>query len=443
MSETLTASFCERCGTRHEFRAPRGLGPIRKTRGFIGGLKQYLVSDQELSEAMREGMQTQESVIAAAQLDAFHASVHLCIGCRQYTCNDCWNEAAGRCRTCAPVPGVDDLADRIAASLDHGDAAPADHGAIPVFEHWPAEPVSAESWPHADSEVYPVSAEAGGEAPPEYALAVVPPEPTFDGDAVELTDEERFAAELETQPGFSAEPELDVEREAVAAQEAAVEPERPALRVVAWDDDAPVEAEPTAEAVAAEAPVVEAPQAAELEPADVEFEPTPAAAPVAYEPEPVAEIAPEPVAAEPIAPLPEPEPIRPPAAAPRRSGPMREKIVRLPTQPATRPRRERRIAASVDTEEVAARRAQLEELGLDEPSVATIEPDAGQVLPYRSRGAAMSNREVTAAAMLWEASAREVGAAGVTVQSCGGCGLALSASARFCRRCGERQAQSA
>lgn len=413
MSETLTASFCERCGTRHDFRAPKGLGPIRKTRGFIGGLKQYLVSDQELSEAMREGMMTQESVIAAAQLDAFHNSVHLCIGCRQYTCNDCWNEAAGRCRTCAPEPGVDDLADRIAASLEGSATAVGDQGAIPVFEHWPAEPVSAESWPHADSEVYPTVSEA--EPEPEYSLAVVPPEPVAAEAHEEVAPEpEPVAAEAHEEP--APEPVL----------------ERPSLRVVAWDEDAPV------------AVVDEEPRAAELEPADVEFEPTPTAAPVAYEPEPVAaEAAPEPVA---VDPEPQPEPqapgARPTPAAPRRSGPMREKIVRLPTQPA-RPRRERRIAAANDSEEVAARRAQLEELGLDQPSEATVEPDASQVLPYLSRGASMSNREVTAAAMLWEASAREVGAAGVTVQSCGGCGLALSASARFCRRCGERQEQSA
>jgi ribosomal protein L40E len=44
---------------------------------------------------------------------------------------------------------------------------------------------------------------------------------------------------------------------------------------------------------------------------------------------------------------------------------------------------------------------------------------------------------------VWEASAREVDAGGVTVQSCGECGLALSASAKFCRRCGTRQAQPA
>lgn len=127
---------------------------------------------------------------------------------------------------------------------------------------------------------------------------------------------------------------------------------------------------------------------------------------------------------------------------------MREKVVRMLPQAPARPRR-RRVAAEADSQDIAARRAQLEELGLDETAVtATAEPETPHVLAYRSRGASMSNREATAAAiregsLLWEASAREVGEAGVTVQSCGGCGLALSASARFCRRCGAPQAQSA
>jgi ribosomal protein L40E len=45
----------------------------------------------------------------------------------------------------------------------------------------------------------------------------------------------------------------------------------------------------------------------------------------------------------------------------------------------------------------------------------------------------------------WDASAREVAGAmtSIGVQACGHCGLSLSASARFCRRCGTRQARSA
>jgi ribosomal protein L40E len=45
----------------------------------------------------------------------------------------------------------------------------------------------------------------------------------------------------------------------------------------------------------------------------------------------------------------------------------------------------------------------------------------------------------------WEASAREVAGvmSNIGVQACGECGLSLSASARFCRRCGTPQARSA
>ena len=75
---------------------------------------------------------------------------------------------------------------------------------------------------------------------------------------------------------------------------------------------------------------------------------------------------------------------------------------------------------------------------------------ARNVLPYRSSGAAVSPSELVQRTLggspaLWDASAREVASArsAVAVQNCGSCGLSLSASARFCRRCGQRQAQSA
>jgi hypothetical protein len=98
---------------------------------------------------------------------------------------------------------------------------------------------------------------------------------------------------------------------------------------------------------------------------------------------------------------------------------------------------------------VAARRAQLDDLGLGGPGSGPAAGEVPQPLPYRSRGAAVTQAELARAAALrgsfWEASAREVAgaAAQVGVQSCGQCGLSLSANARFCRRCGTRQAQSA
>jgi ribosomal protein L40E len=110
-----------------------------------------------------------------------------------------------------------------------------------------------------------------------------------------------------------------------------------------------------------------------------------------------------------------------------------------------------RVAAEADDPALAARRAKLDMLGLEDPGEGTVTSGAPNVLPYRSRGASVHPAEVAAHAgqavgrSFWEASAREVAGAAsqVGVQSCGACGLSLSASARFCRRCGTRQAQSA
>ena len=101
MVDTLTESFCERCGTRYEFQAPTRLNPLRKTRGLFGGLRNYLTSQDALSDAMGDAMRSEEDNLASAQLDAFHESFNFCIDCRQYTCVNCWNDTAGRCRSCA------------------------------------------------------------------------------------------------------------------------------------------------------------------------------------------------------------------------------------------------------------------------------------------------------------------------------------------------------
>jgi ribosomal protein L40E len=213
-----------------------------------------------------------------------------------------------------------------------------------------------------------------------------------------------------------------------AAAVAAAE-EFPPLRVLAWEEDAAFALEPEPEPVVAE----------------VAPEPEPVVAEVAPEPEPepvVAEVAPEPEPAAPPAPA-EPEPIRP----------ISETILHIPPQviepvsPA-----EERVAATADDPLLAARRAQLDLLGLGDPGEGPLTPDR-KVLPYRSTGATVHPMEMaarTAAGLpepgaFWEASAREVAGvmSHVGVQSCGECGLSLSASARFCRRCGTRQARSA
>jgi hypothetical protein len=494
--ETLTESFCERCGTRYEFKAPTRLNPLRKTRGFIGGLKNYLTSQDDLSDAMGDAMRTEEDQLAAAQLEAFHESFNFCIGCRQYTCLNCWNDGEGRCRTCAPVAGTDDLTERLAASFAAGSpAAEAPSMDAADLERrlgglgtWPSADLTespttsnghaAPEWPTADGLAWPAADET--DADPTFAEQPEVEPVAADGDAeprplpAEVLAEEPelepvLAEEPELEPVIAEEPEAEpilaeetepepvlteeTEPEPVLAEETEPEPvladaaqepvaaaadERPALRVVAWEEDAAFELDPIP-SVAFEAEPEPEPVVAEAEP---EPEPEPMVAEAEPEPEPVvaeAEPEPEPVVAEAE---PEPEPTRAPRVAP-----IRETILRIPRQtdrPPT-PADEERIAAQADSPEVAARRAQLDLLGLGDPGEGPVTPERPAVIPYRSRGAAPTPIELAARGAFWEASAREVAGAGanVGVQSCGQCGLSLSASARFCRRCGTRQAQSA
>jgi ribosomal protein L40E len=183
--------------------------------------------------------------------------------------------------------------------------------------------------------------------------------------------------------------------------------------------------------------------------AEVEPEPEPMVAEVEPEPEPmVAEVEPEP---EPM--VAEVEPVHPAADAPTpgpRVAPISETILHFPARPEepAAPVDQPAVAAEVDSPELAARRAQLDLLGLGDPGEGAVTPEPPAVLPYRSRGATPSRAELAMRAGgsgFWEASAREVAgaAAQIGVQNCGECGLSLSATARFCRRCGTRQARSA
>jgi len=167
----------------------------------------------------------------------------------------------------------------------------------------------------------------------------------------------------------------------------------------------------------------------------------------------VVEPEPEPVVAEVVEPAPEPAPMAPTPVVPEPIRPISETILQIPRQVIEPvPPADERVAAQADDPMLAARRAQLDMLGLGDPGEGPLAPNRN-VLPYRSTGASVHPTELaqrTAAGLpepgaFWEASAREVAGAmsHVGVQSCGECGLSLSASARFCRRCGTPQARSA
>jgi hypothetical protein len=339
MLDTLTESFCERCGTRYEFGAPEKLTPIRKTRGVISGLKNYIMSQDSLTDSVNDAMRSQAERLAARQLDAFHTSFSFCINCRQYTCTNCWNGPAGLCQSCAPLSELEATA------------------------AW-SDPMAASAWPASDL-TEPLLLTSLDMAEPIVVEAEVEPEP------------EPVVVEAEAEP----------------------EPEPEPVVVEA-------EAEPEPEPIVVEA--------------EVEPEPEPVVVEAEVEPEP------EPVVVEPT-------PIRP-------VRPIRETFVHLP-RPTPQPRDPASVAA--DSEALAARRAQLDVLGLGDPGEGPVGPER-KVLPYRSSGAATPVARLAGGAF-WDASAREVASAisQVGVRSCAQCELSLSATARFCRRCGHPQAQSA
>ncbi len=178
--------------------------------------------------------------------------------------------------------------------------------------------------------------------------------------------------------------------------------------------------------------------------AEVEPEPAPIfVAEVEPEPEPapifVAEVEPEPVFVAEV----EPEPLAEPTQIPYRPvPPIADTFLHRPApEPPSQP-----LAAAADNAETAARRAQLDLLGLGDPGLGPVTATRN-VLPYRSSGAPAPGPRAagTYGGAFWDASAREVAGvvSGIGVRTCANCELSLSATARFCRRCGTPQAQSA
>ncbi len=131
MTETLTESFCERCGTRYTFESSAS-----SKRGFRGmkvlgrGIKHFVTSDSSIDEAIAAARADLERDATNQQLDAFHGTFTFCMSCRQYTCGNCWNESEAKCQSCAPLapteiePGSDVGVDlerlrRVVGTHDH------------------------------------------------------------------------------------------------------------------------------------------------------------------------------------------------------------------------------------------------------------------------------------------------------------------------------------
>ncbi len=375
MSEILTESYCERCGARFTFEsAAVTSSPLTRARTFAHGLRNYLTSDESLDEALAEARRERERQASGIQLQAFHDTFNFCFTCRQYTCRDCWNEAAGRCRTCAPMPGVPDPLEQreLQAALSRLEAT--------------VEPVPSYAEKPEPSAVETVAA-LQAEREPDLAAAV------------------EALAETEIGAPVAIEPPTVLEAPAGGARQVAV-PVEPAAEV---EVAVPVEPaaglpEPPSSQAATESPLEPETQAP-LQPAE------PPRAPVEPAPAPVEQ---------PRAPLRPPRiPLRPPQPAAPGTTPWQ--IVapdETPAAPAGWPPTPRERPYEPGTASSASMARLLHRSETPHPQVSL---------------------RVTRS--VWEESTRDlVTRPGSGIQACTGCGLPLSASARFCRRCGARQA---
>ncbi len=423
MSELLTESFCERCGTRYTFESGEPevrRVPIKKARVLARGLKNFVLSDTvSLDDALAEARHDEDRGRTALQLEAFHDTFNFCMDCRQYTCRDCWNEAEGRCLSCAPTAGTlesaiapavipeADASDRLAQLFGAAGAA-AGPAASPVVEPPPAE-----------LPAYAVDAASAGHGLENGVVAApTTPETVEEAGPGALSLEAALLAAAAASPPAQAPSELDTPQEpappnepAAASADEVVEPLPEPLGSVlsappeveaplAAADAAALADEPAAPAVEVPVPLQEAP------------------APAAETPVPLAEAPPAAAAS----PSPTPEP--PAAPGPAAGSPP------APARPVLKPR-------------TAPTRGRL-------PGWEVVAPDTpGALTGGRPLNRPMPSREVQPApwfaaradASVWEVSTAEIlDRPGSGVGSCVNCGLPLSASAHFCRRCGSRQA---
>jgi hypothetical protein len=131
-SDILTDSYCERCGScvpSDGSRTGRGRSAAHRARYLVRGLR---------------GGESGDDLVAAA-VDGFT----FCIECRQYVCPRCWNDGAGRCRTCSPLADQPDPLDEV-TSADTAVTGP------------PEQPIPAEAWPSVDLLPSLPDAPAGG-----------------------------------------------------------------------------------------------------------------------------------------------------------------------------------------------------------------------------------------------------------------------------------------
>lgn len=436
MTEILTESFCERCGTRYTFESrAAGRGRRRGLRTLTSGLKNFVLSDDtSFGDAMAAARGDQEREVTNQQLDAFHKTFNFCMSCRQYTCGNCWNETEGRCLTCSPHLGHEILQAPFPTLGETLQAA-----TEPEHER---QHISAEAWPALDLSVPAGVVEAVAVVEPaEISGATAEPEATAEPVIADLGSSEGSAAVEAAETGMT-EP-IAADSEPAQTTVAPIAPETYEATTVTPADVAATASGRTRSLLGRFRPGqnIDAELAAFERTADTAQGPQADGAPElrveeVVAPEAEVPLAVEPVAAEPVAV--EAEPVAAEAVVVEAvvveaevDSPVQADVVEQPVW---------RIVAPDD-----AAVAPPPTNGQPVPPLPTGEPQ----WPTAPTDRLDFLRRPRANDDVWAASSKDLfaaapvplpgGAGPVAIQSCSGCGLSLSATARFCRRCGTRQ----
>ncbi len=234
-AETVIESFCERCGTRYVAE------PVRRREGRLAGLGKQLGILADPVQASR---------------DPFHGSFHFCLECRQYTCPRCWNEVAGFCLGCMPLPGSDDQATLDAAELEAGLEAASwrDESAARL-----AAIASPGAWPDADlHRDAAIPTEPAHETPPEPPSGADPspgPDEVPDADGV-VDPDDAWSLDFESALADAPEPVVDDLPVGPALIASSMPADAEAGDVDVAGDPAAIEASDQGDDVAAEAEAV-------------------------------------------------------------------------------------------------------------------------------------------------------------------------------------------
>ncbi len=105
----LTDSYCERCGARYVFSpsTPKGFS-LKRATVLAKGLRNFVLTDgQSMADALALARLEEGHEDSSRMTEAFHKTFNLCMTCRQYACDRCWDPVLGVCLSCAPTADRD------------------------------------------------------------------------------------------------------------------------------------------------------------------------------------------------------------------------------------------------------------------------------------------------------------------------------------------------